>query len=1475
MSKTSYSFKAGAGLWSLMLVMTMTLFVSYQTSAQCTLVCNNLVNISLDEDCSTEVFPDMILEGGGCPNGILQVQAKVNGVWVPANGNFVATSANINQTLQVRVRDLVSGNNCWGNMHIEDKLAPTLECADITLSCAIENYDPAYLANDLNLETAYPYVDENCGSYTLTSVDTWFDLGCNGSINGLTDVSAYVRRVWTATDNSGNHSSCTQFIYFERRHIPDVIFPTDVTVSCEDPITDPSSTGTPYVLDFGIQFPLHPDEIYCELNVTFEDQILPVCDGTYKILRKWTVYDWCLPTNNFPPNYNPYYFTQLIKVLDDQGPEIECPEDMTVGMNPNDCQLDMDLPDVIITDACSQIASIEARWDVDGYTYTLNGTLSSFPGNNLWHPDTLGVLGIAQNLPEGNTIMRYTVTDDCGNSTTCTFRIRVQDDVPPTAVCDEFTQVSLGVDGMVLVNATTFDDGSYDNCSDVSFKVRRMDGNDCQDNNKFYDQVKFCCEDIGDTIMVVLRVYDVTVTPGEVGLSYKEDNANDCMVQVFVDDKLKPTCTSPANVTVSCENFDPSLWAYGIPFVSDNCCLDPTKVYQGQIGLTHTVSYTNFDTVCNKGTIIRTFRSWDCAGQSSQCTQRVVVNYEQDYFIKFPNDAIVTVCDGTGNFGEPIFAGKDCEQLGVSFTDEIFTVVPDACFKIERTWQIINWCTYNPNLPCIYVPNPTPNAISNHSTNLPGPTVSAPGTPAPWAPTVVKINPTDPVATNYSIYWDANANCYQYKQIIKIIDTQDPTVTCPASPVEICDLTANDPLFWNEMYWWDNLTGSHDLCEAPTDLTITATDACSGANINFRYLLFLDLDGDGTMETVVSSTNLPGWNNVNFGNANNPNFGGGTPRAFDGRPVPFNQKYGFALQTSVNGVNKTASVRWNTQLAQTNFVIPQLPYGTHKIKWFVEDGCGNESVCEYNFVVKDCKKPTVVCLNGLSVNIMQTGMITMWASDFLQYTEDNCTPSNLIKIGIVESDESTGVFPVDGAGNPVTSVTFDCNELGAQTVQLWAIDLAGNADFCETYVLVQDNMGICQPNGVSALVAGANKVDFSNNNTGVEDVNVQFTGVPPNGLPPVSMFDMSDDQGLYFFNAIPLAGNYTITPGKDNDYLNGVTTFDLVLMSKHILGLEPLNTPYKMIGADINKSGSITTYDIVELRKLVLGLYTDLPDNTSWRFVKRDFTFTDSNNPFADAIPETYSIADLQNNMMSGDFIAIKVGDMNANAIPNSLVSADDRSAGTLYFDVQDRIVKAGEQVEVRFKAAEAMQGYQFTMNLKGLEVLDVVPGDNMTNDNFAVFSDRNAVTASVDGNAGEFALRFRALKTGELSKMIAAGSQITKAEAYANNERFDLSFRFSGANGTVLAGAGFELLQNTPNPVSNETLITFNLPETSEATLTISNAEGRIVKVVKGEYAKGVHTITLNRADLQAGILFYQLETPTHSAVKKMIVIE
>ncbi|HLP93885.1 MAG TPA: T9SS type A sorting domain-containing protein [Saprospiraceae bacterium] len=1444
--------------------------------AQCNMICNDLVQITLDDDCETEILPDMILEGNGCPNGNFQVQAKINGVWTPGSGNFVATAAHINLTLPIRVKDLISGNSCTGLAHILDVLPPVLDCEDISLNCAVTTYTPDYLEDVLNIAAGWPDYQENCTNVTLTYIDQWFDLGCSGSINGQQDISAYVIRKWTAEDESGNTSTCNQYIYFERRHSTDVFFPPNVTVDCSDPVTDPNTTGVPYVQEFGVQFPVWPNGTFCELNATFQDLPLPVCDGTHKILRTWTIYDWCRP--NGPTN--PLTYTQIIKVEDSTGPELDCPEDMTVGTNPNDCQLDFDLPDVIVSDNCSRLSSIEAQFmDFNGIMRNIYGTFTTFPGNNPWDRDTLAVLGYANNLGIGVTTVKYIIKDDCGNITECVFDVTVEDSTPPNVSCDQNTKVALNVDGMALVNAETFDDGSYDNCApEVYFKVRRMNPNGCQDENQFHDQVKFCCEDIGDTVQVILRVYDVPVPAGDVDLDFEEWHANDCMVWVLVEDKIKPTCTPPNNVNVNCENFDPSLWAYGKPEVYDNCCLDSTKVYQGQYGLTHSVNYSLFDTVCNKGTITRTFRSFDCYGNSSQCTQRIFVNYKQQYFVKFPNDVIVTSCDGTGNYGEPLFFGKDCELMGVSFQDEVFTVVPDACFKIERTWKIINWCTYNPNGSTIFVPNPNPNPISNAAANLPGPTVSACGTIAPWAPTVVRINPTDPQPTNFCTFWDANANSYVYKQIIKISDGQAPTGTYVAPNCSNQNwFTANNAQLWNEMYWWDNGLQTHDLCEEPTDLCITGTDACSGNNINIEYLLFLDLDGDGTMETVVNSVNTGiaglGWNNVLYNNLNTPNFSGGTPRQFDERPVPANQKYGFAIQETINGNNKVACVRFNTQQQQNNFVVPELPHGTHKIKWFITDGCGNNSEYEYTFTVKDCKAPTVVCLNGLSVNIMPTGMITLWASDFLQYTEDNCTPANQIKIGIRKCGTGTG-FPVDAQGNPITNVTFNCDEVGQQCVELWAIDAAGNADYCETYVIVQDNLGSCSGNPI-VLVSGALKTEM---NEGVEEANVQLFAIPSNGAPVQASNDLTDNLGVFMFaNVLPVGSDYIVVPEKDDNPLNGVTTYDLVLISKHILGLEPLNSPYKMIAADANKSGSITTFDIVEIRKMILGIYNELPANTSWRFVDKDYVFPNANNPFQELFPETKTVQDMQLHNLEDDFVGVKIGDVNNSVVPNSLVDADDRSMGTLYFDVEDRAVKAGEVVEVKLTAAEKVAGYQFTMDLNGLQALEVIPGENMGKENFAMFD--QAVTASVNGEAGEFAIRFRATRNGQLSEMLGLGNSITRTEAYAeigsDVQKKEVMLRFNSANGSTLAGAGFELLQNAPNPTKGFTNISFNLPEAVEATLTVTNAEGKVVKRIVNQFAKGFNTITLQRAELEAGILFYQLDTPTHSATKKMIVVE
>ncbi|MBL7827073.1 MAG: T9SS type A sorting domain-containing protein [Saprospiraceae bacterium] len=127
----------------------------------------------------------------------------------------------------------------------------------------------------------------------------------------------------------------------------------------------------------------------------------------------------------------------------------------------------------------------------------------------------------------------------------------------------------------------------------------------------------------------------------------------------------------------------------------------------------------------------------------------------------------------------------------------------------------------------------------------------------------------------------------------------------------------------------------------------------------------------------------------------------------------------------------------------------------------------------------------------------------------------------------------------------------------------------------------------------------------------------------------------------------------TFTPLKNDNPLNGLTTYDLVLISKHILGIEPLGSPYKMIAADANKSNSVTTSDIVELRKLILGIYTSLPNNTSWRFVPQSYVFPNPLNPFAPDFPETMDFT-VPPNETTVEFYGIKVGDVNNTVVQRS-----------------------------------------------------------------------------------------------------------------------------------------------------------------------------------------------------------------------------
>jgi hypothetical protein len=1419
------------------------------------LICNDFVQISLDASCSTALSPDQALEGTvNAPDDYLvQLDRTLplgNGPWEPA----LLTASDIGHTYAFRVTHTPSGNICWGNIKVEDKLPPKLVCQNFSAPCSTPDLSPAYLANVKGIAAAQPSASD-CQAVTWAYVDTEHPQNC---ASGL---SLRIERRWTATDASGNSATCTQWINLVRPQLADLSLPPDYDDFDEPSFACGAAYPTPQWIETqGKQgFPHFAGyATACNINWEYHDLTIRICDGTYKIRRQWTLLDWCsgqILTHD-----------QTIKVQDAQSPTMSCPANTTVSTTPFQCCASAELPSLILSDACSRVNHISAMIVVRSQSGdTLNmvaqdGQLTDFPNNNWWNPDTLAVFGTTTCLPIGNHTVSYTAQDDCGNTRRCTFSLAVRDLIPPVVACDETTTVALTENGQAIVNASSFDDGSYDNCCLQSVAARRMQ------STNFSSTVTFNCSDVGKTIGVVFRATDCN------------SNTNECMVQVEVQDKIKPSCLAPANVTVNCEAFDPSLWAYGKAEVDDNCCLDDDRAYQGQIGLTHAVSYAQFDTVCNKGTIVRTFRAWDCHGQSSQCTQRIVVTYNQDYFVRFPDDALVTACNSTGRYGEPSFVGEDCELLGVTYEDQIFTVVPGACFKIERTWTLINWCTYNPNLPCIVVPNPEPHALPLHPSNRPGPTVSACGTLAPWASSSFKLLPGDPSPTNFCTFWQKEANCYQYKQFINIIDGVDPLLDhCPQDTV-ICDQTANDPGLWHNMDWWDNALQTHDLCEGPSDHSIIARDACSGVNVSAHYLLFLDLDNDGVMETVVNSLNPPPPGIVYFGNALTPNYAGGTPRSFDDRGYPDNQRYRFTLlqRFNQNASKQIFSLRWNTVLHPDIYVQPALPYGTHLIKWFVQDGCGNEAICEYKFTIRDCKPPTVTCINGVSINIMPTGMITLWANDCLLNLSDNCTPTNQITIGVRKCGTGTG-FPLDANGNPQTSVTFQCTELGTQCVELWAMDAAGNADYCATYVVVQDNWANC---GAPPFVNG--KINTATNE-GIEEATVTVSGSSAS-LPHFSYSSLSFSDGAYSVKGMPALSDLTIEPWKNDNPLNGVTTYDLVLISKHILGTEPFDSPYKMIAADANKSGSITTFDIVELRKLILGIYDELPNNTSWRFVDKDFEFPNVNNPFQTTFPENKSVVDFQGFISQQDFVGVKVGDVNNTAIPNATMTSDERSAGVALFDVrrptpgpalEEREVRAGEEFEVVFAAAEELAGFQFTLTLNGLKAVGVVETDNVSASNFNL-TQADAVAVSVNG-AQSFSLRFRAEKTGLLSEMMAVSGTITRAEAYPLNpstpqplNKKGIALRFSP---NTIAGLGFELYQNQPNPFAHKTSIGFHLPEAAEATLTVFDETGRIVYMQKGSFPKGDNAILLDRSLINStGLLYYKLESGTESAVRKML---
>ncbi|MFN7830631.1 MAG: proprotein convertase P-domain-containing protein, partial [Bacteroidota bacterium] len=259
-------------------------------------------------------------------------------------------------------------------------------------------------------------VFEACCLESLTYTDSYVDEDCS---TGLTRT---ISRKWTAKDCSGNTSTCIQEISLIRPTLGDVVLPPDYDGVDADAFqcTDNAYPTPDWIEGRGLQgYPwVFGEPEGCSIDWEYEDLKVDVCDGTYKIRRRWTVIDWCVGDG--------YTYNQIIKVMDNSGPTMACPANMTVSVDPFSCCAFVNLPDVVIEDNCSRINNISGMIvTFEPFTgeqtgmLTFGGSVSDFPGNNYWDLDTLGAFGWTPCLPQGTHTVTYVAEDDCGNTATC------------------------------------------------------------------------------------------------------------------------------------------------------------------------------------------------------------------------------------------------------------------------------------------------------------------------------------------------------------------------------------------------------------------------------------------------------------------------------------------------------------------------------------------------------------------------------------------------------------------------------------------------------------------------------------------------------------------------------------------------------------------------------------------------------------------------------------------------------------------------------------------------------------------------------------------------------------------------------------------------------------------------------------------------------------------------------------------------
>lgn len=866
-------------------------------------------------------------------------------------------------------------------------------------------------------------------------------------------------------------------------------------------------------------------------------------------------------------------------------------------------------------------------------------------------------------FPTGITEIIFTATDTSGNTSACTTVVDVSPILSLEAVCNDFS-IALNEDGEAVLGAEDLDGGSSGGSGMLSFSI---DGQ---------QSILYSCSDTG-LFSLILLVED------------EGGQTDDCEAEVTLADIMPPVAL--------CKNSEIYLDESGMAILTadeiddnswDNCGIAVRQISQETFECSDqgsqpvVLTLTDFsgnmssctalvevhDTIlpltsCDTSPVTLQLNS-NCEVSVGDLSERISAEdnclEEGDFIIvQVPGPEVIlnaeesitlllTISDGAGwsydceievsvqNSSDwqwlsslPANEELECEE----FSQEVVLMAADYCDTlaivplvdtiffctgskiIERTWvapnlEYVQTVSYEDNEPPFWT-SPLPVNMAVSCDNIPDPPVLT--AEDDCSEVSIQFSEFEIPGSNQGEFilvrgWTASDECgnsISHQQFVTVTDQNPPQLFCPSAVT--FDLQGNCELEVPSLV--DSIT-VWDICTDTADIQLVQNPEAGS------------ILSQPTTTVFITAIDLSGNSNFCSFSLTLENFGAPPSLICDSSPI--------IMETEPDecGANIDLQIDWNEGCGNATVENSFNEGGENASgfyptgdKWvvfeLVEDGQVLES-CSIEVSVLDLQPPEIICPSIVYAQLESNEDSLVWVDIPEVMAEDNCGLDTLFNDFNDNGPNASDSFPPG-----ITTITFT------------AIDQSQNEVYCELPVVVLDSMQSPDTFQISGYFS-------SPQGNFIGGVSLEIEG-------DTNLTIITQPNGYYSFS-VPSFYSITVTPVLDTNWLDGVSTLDLILIQRAIIGLDTLESPYSYIASDVNNDGLVSTIDLVLLQRVIIGLDYSIESNTSWRFVPEDYDFENPSNPQLENWPESRTYSIVSEDKPQENWISIKIGDLSGEA---------------------------------------------------------------------------------------------------------------------------------------------------------------------------------------------------------------------------------